>query len=79
MKNAVIVKCKGEAHCNPFIDNCERCMPWWLMIPVCPDDGTKLRPSPDRNPSGKGYCPNCRRRFAVPPRMARRAAVDGSP
>ena len=28
------VKCTGEAHSNPFIDNCWTCMPFWGSYPV---------------------------------------------
>ena len=28
------VKCTGEAHSNPFIDNCWTCMPFWGEYPV---------------------------------------------
>lgn len=24
-----LIACTGEAHANPFIDNCPRCMPRW--------------------------------------------------
>ena len=30
----VEVKCNGEAHSNPFIDNCGICMPHWGHYPV---------------------------------------------
>lgn len=30
----LIVKCEGEAHSNPHIDYCGRCMPLWGAYPV---------------------------------------------
>lgn len=27
-------KCNGEAHSNPYIDNCGVCMPFWGSYPV---------------------------------------------
>lgn len=30
----VMVDCPGEAHSNPFIDNCMVCMPNWGHYPV---------------------------------------------
>lgn len=34
--NWYTVKCEGEAHSNPFIDNCITCTPLWgrVLIPV---------------------------------------------
>ena len=29
--------CTGEAHSNPYIDNCGVCMPEWGRIPFCPN------------------------------------------
>lgn len=28
------MKCNGEAHRNPYIDNCGVCMPYWGVYPV---------------------------------------------
>lgn len=42
-KKPVIVMCSGEAHENPFIDNCPVCMPYWEEIMTCPECGKKLR------------------------------------
>ena len=67
-QNATIVKCTGEAHSNPFIDNCGVCMPWWRQVPNCPTDGTKLLPKGygtgniDLN---DGFCRTCKRHFEV--------------
>ena len=42
----VEVKCTGEAHSNPFIDNCGVCMPHWAHYPrAVPKDYTG--PEPD--------------------------------
>jgi hypothetical protein len=30
----VTVKCTGEAHSNPYIDNCGVCMPHWGKYPI---------------------------------------------
>ena len=28
-------RCTGEAHSNPYIDNCMVCAPYWGQYPVC--------------------------------------------
>jgi hypothetical protein len=45
------VKCKGEAHSNPYIDNCGVCMPYWETYPICPKCRYKL--------TGTGKCTGC--------------------
>jgi hypothetical protein len=54
---AVVVKCNGEAHSTPWIDNCWSCAPYWEQIPLCPMDGKKLLNS--------GYCRHCRKYYNV--------------
>ena len=52
------VRCPGEAHSNAYIDNCEVCLPYWGVIPVCPREPRghgKLPPS--------GWCGGCRRYY----------------
>lgn len=39
---AIITKCTGEAHSNPFIDHCSICMPGWGDIPTCSKCGGRL-------------------------------------
>ena len=52
---AVWVKCNGEAHGNPFIDNCMVCIPFWGSYPKCPNCNKCL--------TDKGYCKNCKNHF----------------
>lgn len=33
-KGTILVTCNGEAHGNPFIDNCMVCMPRWGWVEV---------------------------------------------
>lgn len=47
-QEAKIVKCQGEAHSNPYIDNCSRCMPYWGEYPVCPVHDKKLSEKVDK-------------------------------
>lgn len=58
-KEAVWVKCRGEAHKNPYIDNCWSCMPFWETYPTCPVDGKTLKAS--------GYCKQCKKFYSVKP------------
>jgi hypothetical protein len=37
MRDAIWRKCCGEAHSNPYIDNCWTCAPFWELFPACPD------------------------------------------
>lgn len=53
----VWIKCNGEAHSNPYIDNCGICMPFWGDYPICPNDKTRL--------NEKGYCKSCKNHFEV--------------
>jgi hypothetical protein len=48
-----MVDCVGEAHSNPFIDNCWVCMPFWARYPTCSKCGKKLR-------TKHGFCNKCR-------------------
>lgn len=58
-RNALMLVCEGEAHEHPaWHDNCPVCMPYWGLIPACPDDCTKLLAS--------GYCRTCRHYFRQP-------------
>lgn len=50
-------KCCGEAHTNPYIDNCMVCMPYWEFYPICPIHKYKLR--------DKGWCKECRKHYKV--------------
>lgn len=45
---AIWKECNGEAHSNPYIDNCMVCLPYWGKYPVCPIHDTKLHET--------GYC-----------------------
>jgi hypothetical protein len=54
---AIIKKCDGEAHGNPYIDNCGICMPFWEYYPLCPKDHAKLNET--------GYCPLCKKFYDV--------------
>jgi hypothetical protein len=40
MKQAIWVKCNGEAHTNPHIDHCPVCAPHWGEYPTCPYCGS---------------------------------------
>jgi len=53
--NAIMVDCIGEAHHNPFIDNCWVCAPFWERYPTCPTHGKRL--------SDRGYCKDCRKHY----------------
>lgn len=55
-QKAIWITCTGEAHSNPYIDNCGVCMPYWGNFPTCPNDGTKLR-------QRTGYCPTCKKYY----------------
>lgn len=60
MEKAIWVKCKGEAHGNPYIDNCWFCAPFWEEYPICPANHA--------NPvklTEKGYCWVCARHFDI--------------
>lgn len=64
MEKAIWVKCKGEAHDNPLIDNCVMCAPFWEEYPVCPANHA--------NPvklNEKGYCWVCARHFDISEKM----------
>ena len=60
MRNAVWIKCIGEAH-SPVvaghIDHCPICMPFWDRYPVCPECKYKL--------TDKGYCRQCGHHFNI--------------
>lgn len=55
---AIWIKCNGEAHSNPYIDNCGSCMPFWGKFPICPS-----RRHDTLNLTEKGYCRICKRHF----------------
>ena len=57
MIKAKMIKCTGEAHTNPYIDNCMVCEPFWGLIPICPDCEDKLLP--------KGNCQTCEKVFEI--------------
>ena len=57
-QNAKIIKCGGEAHENPYIDNCMCCAPFWGKIVMCPAHNIKL--------SKTGYCNKCKKYYEVP-------------
>lgn len=63
-ENELIWKeCQGEAHSNPFIDNCMECLPYWHHYPTCPDCGWKVRQT------AKMYiCDRCHSRYFKFPR-----------
>jgi hypothetical protein len=54
---AFVVHCIGEAHSNPYIDNCSMCMPYWGHVPLCPTHDRKLAES--------GYCRLCRKYYFI--------------
>jgi hypothetical protein len=54
---AVWVICTGEAHSNPYIDNCGVCMPYWGRYPMCPACNKKLKDT--------GYCYGCRKHYEM--------------
>jgi hypothetical protein len=54
-----MVKCTGEAHRNPFIDNCGICFPFWEEYPTCPKDGRKL------TVREKYWCRTCHRHYQL--------------
>jgi hypothetical protein len=57
MKQAIWIKCNGEAHTNPHIDHCAVCMPYWGEFPKCPYcGGTRLG-----NGAIKTKCKSCGR------------------
>jgi hypothetical protein len=56
-KKATWIECKGEAHGNPYIDNCMICMPWWENYPIC----TKCK----RKLTEKGFCRDCRKHYSL--------------
>jgi hypothetical protein len=57
------VKCDGEAHDNPYIDNCWTCAPFWEKIPrcTCGCDGKRMRVT-DKHI----ICPACKQRYPRP-------------
>ena len=57
-KDAVMIKCSGEAHGNIYIDNCGVCMPYWGMFPVCPVDNEKLK-------HNSGHCGKCKKFYKI--------------
>jgi hypothetical protein len=60
MREAIWVKCNGEAHqpsAGGMIDHCMICMPYWGSFPICPDCNQKL--------TEKGYCRKCRHYFTT--------------
>lgn len=70
---AVWIKCNGEAHSNPFIDNCGVCLPYWENIPTCPTDGAKLVETSQANweaGTRVGYCRACKKHFDMSPHAA---------
>lgn len=52
---AIWIKCNGEAHTNPFIDNCGICMPYWEEYPTCPMCNRKIINS------RTGWCKTCKK------------------
>ena len=32
--DAIVIPCTGDAHSNPYIDNCGACMPGWGWVAV---------------------------------------------
>ncbi len=63
-RNAVKVKCGGEAHSNAFIDNCMVCAPNWGHFYCCPACTATLdqRKMVCRNPE----CVSTGRQFGKP-------------
>lgn len=60
---AVMTACTGEAHRNPYIDNCGVCMPQWGFVLSCAQCGTRLEYA--RNSAKlKTACPKCGARHA---------------
>lgn len=55
-----LITCDGEAHKNPYIDNCPRCTPMWGKIPMCSCGSKKpMKVTP------KYYiCQDCKKREA---------------
>ena len=62
LPQATIIKCDGEAHSNPYIDNCLRCAPNWGFTLHCASCGTQLKYSP--RATLKRDCPTCGIRHA---------------
>lgn len=52
------MKCTGEAHKNPYIDNCIVCLPFWEEYPVCPKCGRKAKKS--KRGKYSYYCTECK-------------------
>lgn len=57
MEKAEYKKCTGEAHSNPYIDNCMICMPFWESYPICPMHKIKL--------TSAGFCKTCRKFYEM--------------
>ena len=60
---AIIEKCHGEAHSNPYIDNCGVCAPNWGFNLYCANCGVKLQPT-QNGEHIKTTCHKCGTRHA---------------
>lgn len=63
---AIWVECTGEAHSNPYIDNCMSCIPFWHYFPTCPNCKEEARGVEyPRMLTDKGYCKGCRNHYSL--------------
>lgn len=62
---ATVQECNGAAHSNPFIDHCMVCLPSWGKIYRCPADNTRLTETTTPTLGYVGYCPTCRKHYAI--------------
>jgi hypothetical protein len=53
------IECIGEAHSNPYIDNCMICLPYWGNYPVCPICRTKVKTTKRKHYTY--YCSDCKK------------------
>ncbi len=79
MATVKLVKCTGEAHSNPYIDNCMICAPYWEEYPACSNCGSKLPKKQELNGTrtyrGNG-CDECKKGIKV--KIKRYALTDNS-
>lgn len=75
---AVWKPCNGEAHSNPFIDNCWICMPFWGEFPACPSCGSGLgRVNADTKMQFR-KCPKCGKSVDIRRGVAETLGVSSS-
>lgn len=78
MATVKLAKCTGEAHSNPYIDNCMICAPYWEEYPTCSACGSKLPKKQELNGvrtyRGSG-CRDCKKGIKIT--VKKYALTDG--